>query len=148
MSSPKPSSSSSSSSSNKDSKSLNKKSKPVNDSVSIRGIVAEDVESVSQLLFDAFIDLDKKYSMIPFFPTLESAQKSTQSNFNRSDSFGLVALIEEKVVGILFYQHLGRQSIGISPLAVDPKYHNKKIGKLLVIFIYYYYCFVLKQIKK
>jgi GNAT superfamily N-acetyltransferase len=91
----------------------------------------EHLDEISKIAYDAFQKLSERHGFPPDFPNSQSARPVFELLVQRSDYFGLVALVDKKPVGSNFVLK-SDQVAAIGPLSVEPKFQAHGIGRLLM----------------
>jgi predicted N-acetyltransferase YhbS len=90
----------------------------------------EHIDDIARIGYDAFHDVAARHGFIPDFPTFDLARQVYRMLVGRKDYYGVVALVDGKVVGSNFISTTDTIS-GIGPLSVDPDFQSRGIGRSL-----------------
>jgi predicted N-acetyltransferase YhbS len=89
------------------------------------------VDDIGRIGFEAFRNVAVTHGLLPDFPNVNLARQVYQMLVERSDYYGVVALVDGRPVGSNFLSITDEVS-GVGPLSIDPAYQGNGIGKTLM----------------
>jgi GNAT superfamily N-acetyltransferase len=99
--------------------------------VTLREVEQGDAEACSQIIFDAFGEIQDYHHFPRDFPALEAATGMMSMWIPHPDVWGVVAEVDGRVVGCNFLDE--RDPIrGVGPITIDPAVQNAGVGRKLM----------------
>jgi predicted N-acetyltransferase YhbS len=97
----------------------------------IRAGSSADAATLGAICHAAFKSIADQHDFPPDFPNRDVAAGLFEHLMSRADVYGVVAELEERVVGSNFLWE-GDSVAGVGPITVDPAVQNRRIGRRLM----------------
>lgn len=100
-------------------------------SLRIRDMVKEDIDRVGEILFKGFTTVASKYGYAPAMQSVQEGKSWAWAMFHYVSSEGIVAEVENRVVGVIFLNRRGDAG-GAGPEAIDLEFQGKAVAPKLM----------------
>jgi len=99
--------------------------------ITLRSPTPDDIETLAQIVFDAFGGIHDQHGFQRDFPTPETARGMMSAWVPHPKVWGVVAEIDGHIVGSNFIDERD-PILGIGPITIDPKVQNSGVGRTLM----------------
>ncbi len=100
-------------------------------SLQIRDMIKEDIDRVGEILFEGFTTVASKYGYAPAMQSVQEGKSWAWAMFHYASSEGIVAEVENRVVGVIFLNRRGDAG-GAGPEAIDLEFQGRTVAAKLM----------------
>jgi hypothetical protein len=97
----------------------------------IRDMAKADIDRVGEILYEGFTDVAAKYGYAPAMSSVQDGKSWAWAMFHHGASEGVVAEVENRVVGVIFLNRRGDVG-GAGPEAIDLNFQGKIVASQLM----------------
>lgn len=100
-------------------------------STQIRDMTKADIDRVGEILYEGFTAVANKYGYAPAMHSVQEGKSWSWAMFHHSSCEGIVAEINNRVVGVVFLNRRGDVA-GTGPMAIDMAFQGKNVAPKLM----------------